>query len=118
MTMKLSVMEGLERSHKKNAGSLDLSPAKDSSLSDIAAVKAVVSASSLSLDPANPVTALVHFAVLVRVRAIRQCQSATFRQYVLRMRMKGMYALFSSQKNASASASHPQHMTYPDLPFI
>lgn len=103
MTMKLSVMEGLDRTQKKNSGSLDLSPAKDSSLSDIAAVKQVVSASSLSLDPDNPVTALVHFAVLLRVRAIRQCQSAAYRQYVLRMRMKGMYALFSSQKHSSAS---------------
>ena len=112
-TMKLPMMEGLDRTRKRNAAALDLSPAKDPSLSDIAAVKAVVAASSLSLEAANPVTALVHFAVLLRVRALRQCQSAAFRQHVLRMRMKGMYALFSSQKNSSASALRPHPHPHP-----
>lgn len=103
-TMKLPTVEGLTKAHKKSAGTLDLSPAKDTSLSDIAAVQAAMVASSLSLEPANPVTAPVHFAVLLRVRALRQCQSSAFRQHLLRMRMKGMYALFSSQKSSSASA--------------
>lgn len=96
--------EGLDTLHRKITGPLDLSPAQDGNLSDLEAVKAILAASGISPEASSSASgSLLNFAVLLRVRARRHCQTRSYRQFVLRMRMKGMYALMTNSKTASAS---------------
>jgi hypothetical protein len=105
--MKVPMLEGLAPVHRQLKGPLDLSPAKDSRLSDVEAVKAILADQpGIHAEDDGASSSLLHFAVLLRVRARRRCQARAYRQFVLRMRMKGMYALMTNSKAASASA-HP-----------
>lgn len=93
---------------RKASVSCDLSPARDTSTSDREALLRIIKARGI--DPTSVASADMNFKfhVLLAVRSHRRCQDPAYRRFVLRMRMKAMYAFIASSKSSGLSMS-PSH---------
>lgn len=82
-----------------------MSPARDASITDREATQRIVKARGV--DPTSATVADMHFKfhVYLAVRSHRRCQDPAYRRFVLRMRMKAMYAFIASSKSSGLSAA-------------
>lgn len=102
MTWPVDLMS--QRPSRKSDVTCDMSPARDMSLTDREATRRIVQARGV--DPASTSASDMNskFHVMVAVRSHRRCQETAYRHFVLRMRMKAMYAFIASSKSSGLSA--------------
>lgn len=83
---------------------LDLTPARTAALSDGAAAAAILEATGVPAGASEAQRTALRLFTLLRVRALRRCTDPAFRRHWLRMRMKAMYALVTSNKALGSRA--------------
>lgn len=94
-----------QRPSRKGIQASDMSPARDMSATDREATRRIVQARGV--DPASTTASDMNlkFYVMIAVRSYRRCQETAYRHFVLRMRMKAMYAFIASSKSSGLSAA-------------